>query len=153
MAILHSKYVHGAFRVPTPSAAGEVVAIRYEYDYTGDESDGDILDLGILPANTTVLDMVADVDDVDGGSDFEFDVGLMNGNVGDTFGPDGTTPRTCGAEFFDGATIGQDAGIARMTVETGFRVAKVGYDRSIGVKFVDQGTTDGTFGLTVFYGS
>lgn len=152
MAILFSKYVRGALRIPTADKAGEVIAVRYEYDYLSTESDGDILDLGILPAHHTVRDIVVDVDDVDSGTDFEWDLGLMNGSPGETYST-GTTPRTCGAEFFSGATTGQSAGIVRPTLKTAFRVERVGYDRSIGLKLVDQGTTTGKIGVTVFYGT
>jgi len=154
MAILFSKYVSGALRIPHAEKAGEVIAVRYEYAYDAAAvSDGDILDLGILPANMTVRDIVVDADDVDGGTDFEWDLGLMNGKPGETYDPDGSTPRTCGAEFFSGATLGQGAGVVRPTLKTAFRVAPVAYDRSIGVKFVDQGTTTGTLGFTVLFGA
>jgi hypothetical protein len=158
MAITHSKYVLGALRVPAAQDAGDVVAVRYEFTYDNTTSDGDILELGILPAYHTVRDMVLTATDVDSGTDFEWDIGLMNGGVDSPGGvgedtSDGSTARTCGDEFFDGATVGQTAGSARMSEADGFNVAPVAYDRSIGVKFVDQGTTTGTFSVTVIYGT
>jgi hypothetical protein len=138
MALKHSKYVRGPLRIPHAEKAGEVIAVRYEHQY--------------LPANMTVRHIVADADDVDGGTDFEWDLGLMSGKVGEALQDDGD-PRTCGAEFFSGATLGRDVGVATPTLKTAYRVAPVAYDRSIGVKFVDQGTTTGKLGFTVFFGT
>jgi len=152
VAILHSKYASGAFRAPAAQWAGNVIAVRYEFTYVSTSSDGDIVELGILPAYHTVRDMTIDCTDVDGGTDFETDVGIMNGDVGEDYST-GTTPRTCGAEFFSGATVGRSAGTARMSLATGFRVAPTDSDRSIGVKLVDQGTTGGTYAVTVLMGT
>lgn len=153
MALTHSKYTNGAFRIPVAEAAGQVVAIQYVYTYDVSEtSDGDILELGVLPANHRVVDAILDVSDVDTGTDFEIDIGLMSGNVGEALDAAGDA-RTCGDELFDGATTGQTAGVARMTERDGFAISPVAYDRSIGIKFVDQGTADGTIKLTVFYGT
>lgn len=153
MAILHSKYTQGPLRVPASQWAGDVVCARYDYAYDPTSGDGDIVELGILPAHHSVRDAVVISEDVDGGSDFETDVGLMNGKVGDDVGPDGSTPRTCGAEFFSGATVGRGAGtqMARMTLPGGFLVEPTDEDRSIGVKLVDQGTVAGTYTLIVWY--
>jgi hypothetical protein len=153
MAITHSKYTRGAYRAPAAQWAGNVVAVRYEFAYDNAASDGDIVELGILPAHHTVRDMTIDCTDVDGGTDFETDVGLMNGEVGDDVGPDGTTPRTCGAEFFSGSTVGRTSASGRMSLATGFRIAPTDKDRSIGVKLVDQGTTTGTYAITVLMGT
>jgi hypothetical protein len=154
MALTHSKYVRGAERVPTPSSAGEVVATRFDLTYVaGDYSDGDIVELGILPANCTIRGAVVTCDDLDTGTDFEFDIGLMSGDVGEALDSAGDA-RTCGDELFDGATTGRDAGSLAMTDPAGFRITPVDYDRSIGIKLIDQGTsTTGVLSLTVFYGS
>lgn len=154
MGIFHSKHATGAARAPAAQWAGNVVAVRYDFAYDHSEhADGDIIEIGILPAHHTVRDMTIDSTDVDAGTDFETDVGLMNGKVGDDVGPDGSTPRTCGAEFFLGATIGRTVYMARMAIAGGFRIEPVDYDRSIGVKLVDLGTVDGTYAVTVFYGT
>lgn len=154
MAIFHSKYTRGGYRAPAAQWAGNVVAVRYEFAYDHSEhSDGDIVEIGILPAHHTVRDMTIDCTDVDAGTDFETDVGLMNGEVGDDVGPDGVTARTCGAEFFSGATVGRTVFVGRMALAGGFRIAPTDKDRSIGVKLVDLGTADGTYAITVLMGT
>jgi hypothetical protein len=152
MALTHSEYVRGGERVPASQWAGDVVAVRYEFPYVGaNYADGDIVELGILPAHHTVRDMIIDSELVDSGSDFEVDVGLMSGEVGEALDEEGSA-RTCGAEFFSGATTGQTAGTGRMSLGTGFAVAPTDKDRSIGVKLVDQGAGEGgTWALTVLY--
>lgn len=153
MALTHSKYVRGAERIPGPDKAGEVIAVRYEFAYDhSTHSDGDIVELGILPAHMTVREIVVDADDVDGGTDFEWDLGLMSGKPGEALDEEGNA-RTCGAEFFSGATLGQSAGVTRPTLKTAYRVTPVAYDRSIGLKLVDLGTVDGVIGFTVWFGA
>jgi hypothetical protein len=152
MSLHHSKYVLGSYRVPSAQDAGDVVAVRYEVAYNpAVYAAGDILELGILPAHHTVWDMVVDANDLDTATGFSFDIGLMDGDVGEEL--NGSSPRTCGQDFFAGGTIGQSAGVARMNKESGFRVVPTDKDRAIGVKFVGAGTTPGIFGVTVFYGT
>jgi len=153
MTLTHSEYVRGGKRVPASQYAGEVVAVRYELAYAASAySDGDIVELGVLPAHHTVRDMVVDSTDVDDGTDFEWDLGLMSGEVGEALDEDDNA-RTCGDEFFDSGTLGRDAGVDRMSNPAGFKVTPTDKDRSIGLKLIDQGTTTGTFGVTVFYGT
>lgn len=153
MALTHSIYVRGGQRVPAAQQAGDVVAVKYTFAYDDSAlSDGDIHELGILPAHHTVRDAVLIATDVDSGTDFELDIGLMSGDVGEALDADGNA-RTSGDELFDGATTGQSAGVARMSEPDGFAIAPVAYDRSIGLKVVDKGTTDGTVTLIVFYGT
>ena len=155
MTILHSKYVAGAFRVPAAQWAGDVVAIRYEVSVPTDVADGDIIEVGILPAYHRIWDMTLDVDDIDSSTAIVLDVGIMSGEVGADFDADGTTPRTCGDELLDGATTGQAGGMVRPTLGSAFRIAPTDQDRSIGVKVVtDAGAAEaGVIGLTVFYGT
>ena len=155
MTILHSKYVAGPFRVPAAQWAGDVVAVRYEFAMPVDVVDGDIVELGILPAHHTVFDAWLDSDDIDSGTAMVVDVGLMSGDVGEDFNADGTTPRTIGEEFLKDLTTGQAGGVVRATLATAFRIVPTDKDRSIGVVVQTAGSAPevGSIGLTVFYGT
>ena len=131
MAIKVSKVSDGQLSVIVPDCAGEVVRNFYEFDTAGVTlAAGDIIDIGVLPANATVADAVIVSDDLDTNASptVVLDVGIMSGVVGTT------GSRTCGAELFSGSTAAQAGGTERMSLKTGFRIEKVGYDRSIGVK-------------------
>ena len=160
MAIYALKWSADAGRgnVIVPDCAGDVVRNRYEFDLAGPVlkgitlQAGDIIDLGPLPANYTVMDVVIDCDDLDtnGTPALAFDVGIMSGTPGDT-----VSARTCGAEFFSGATIAQTGGVARTTLKTAFRVVPTGADRSIGLKVTTAAATQPTTGklaVNVFIG-
>lgn len=155
MALSFSKYTRGALRTSVPDS-GEVVAVRYKFALTTAilGAANDIVDLGVLPANCRVVDAVLDADDMDsnGTPTLAFDVGIMTGRPGDALDTDGVTARTCGNEFFAASTVGQAGGSARMSAKGGFRVAPVGYDRSIGLKIQAAAATPvaGEIGLTVF---
>ena len=139
MAIYALKWSDDAGRgnVINPDCAGDLVVNRYELDLAAAPlkgvtlADGDIIDLGPIPANTRVIDVIIDSDDLDSNASPEivFDVGVMSGTVGDT-----VSARTCGAEFFSGSDLAQAGGVARMSLKTGFRVAPVAKDVSIGLK-------------------
>lgn len=151
MAIYALKWSADAGRgnVIVPDCAGDIVRNRYELDLAGPVLKGvtlqvgDIIDLGPLPANYTVMDIFIDCDDLDsnGTPTLAFDVGIMSGTPGDT-----VTARTCGKEFFDASTVAQAGGVARTTLKTAFRVAPVGYDRSIGLKITAAAATQPTTG-------
>ena len=84
-----------------------------------------------------------DSDDLDsnGSPTLAYDVGVLTGTPGDT------TRRTCGTEFFAATTASQAAGVTRLAKGTGFRIAPVGYDRSIGIKITTAAATQATSGL------
>lgn len=132
MAIKVSKVSDGQLSVIVPDCAGEVVRNFYEFDTAGVTlAEGDIIDIGVLPANATVADAVIVTDDLDTNATptVVLDVGIMSGTVGSK-----DAARTCGAELFSGSVIAKTGGTERMSAKTGFRIAPVGYDRSIGVK-------------------
>lgn len=139
----------GRGNVIVPDCAGDMVRNRYELDLADTPlkgvtlQAGDIIDLGPLPANYTVMDIVIDCDDLDsnGTPTLAFDVGIMSGTPGDT-----VSARTCGAEFFSGATVAQAGGIVRTTLKTAFRVAPTGSDRSIGLKITTAAATQPSTG-------
>lgn len=150
MTIYATKWSADAGRgnVIVPDCAGDMVRNRYVLDLSDELKGvtlavGDIVDLGPLPANYTVMDVILDADDLDtGGSPaMAFDVGIMSGKVGDT-----VSSRTCGAEFFSASTLAQAGGVARTTLATAFRVAPTGADRSIGLKVTTAAATQATTG-------
>lgn len=139
----------GTGNVAYPDCAGDVIQNRYEADLASSPlkgvtlAIGDIIDFGIIPANTTVTDLLIDSDDLDSGGSpaLAYDVGVISGTPGDT-----TSSRTVGTEFFAATTASQSAGVTRMSKNTGFRVAPVGYDRSIGIKITAAAATQPTTG-------
>ena len=151
MAIYALKWSDDAGRgnVIVPDCAGDIVRNRYVIDLSEAPLKGvtlqadDIIDLGPLPANYTVMDIFIDSDDLDSNNTptIAFDVGIMSGKVGDT-----ASARTCGAEFFSGSTIAQAGGVARTTLKTAFRVVPTGADRSIGLKVTTAAATQPTSG-------
>ena len=130
-----------------PDCAGDIVQNVYtaDVDVTPLKSVAlpinTILDMGIIPAWSTVTDVTIVSDDMDSGATLALDVGLISGTPGDI-----VSVRTIGAEFFSASTIAQAGGVARMTLKTGFRVEPVGYDRSIGIKIQAAATGLATTG-------
>lgn len=158
MTLHHSKYARGGLRTPAPQSAGEVVAARFEHTLTTAQNvAGDIIELGILPANARVVDVVMDIDDLETETTaptLAIDVGIMSGDVGESLDEDGNA-RTSGDELLDGDTTGQAGGVVRATLAKAFRVAPTGKDRSIGLKVVTASTAaaEGVIGVTVYYGT
>lgn len=149
--ILPASEQSGPVPIAYPDCAGDVVVNRYEIDLASAPlkgvtlAQGDILDIGIIPATSQVVDVIIDADDVDtGGSPaLAFDVGVLTGDPGTT----GT--RTCGNEFFAASTVAQAGGVARMAKAAGFRVARAAKDTSVGVKITAAAATQATSGKIV----
>jgi hypothetical protein len=129
--------------------AGDLIRNIYEIDLSIAPFKGvtflanDVVDIGTLPANHIVSDVIIDTDDLDSNGTplISLDVGMMTGTPGDT-----VNSRTTGNEFFAADTTARTGGVARMTKSAGLRVAPVGYDRSIGVKFAAVAATLPTTG-------
>lgn len=145
----------GTGGVAYPDCAGDVVENRYELDLSQAPLKGvtlavnDIIDMGLIPALSKVVDIIIDSDDLDsnGTPTLAFDVGVITGTPGDRTGS-----RTCGSEFFAASTIARTGGVSRMSQSTGFRVDRANADRSIGLKITTAAATlptTGKLGLTV----
>ncbi len=151
MTTFVSKHSDGQLPIAGSDCAGEVVANHYEFDITGvNLALNDIIDMGVLEANATVVDAVLVCDDLDTNVSpaLALDVGIMSGEVGST-----SATRTCGNEMFAASTVAQAGGTARMSKTAGFRIARVGYNRSIGVKIQAAAATEaasGKIGLIVY---
>lgn len=141
----------------TADCAGDSIRNVYEINFAEAPFRGvtllanDLIDIGILPANHTIVDMAIDTDDLDsnGAPLISLDVGILSGTPGDT-----VSARTMGNEFFAADTTARTGGVSRMTKSAGFRVAPTGADRSIGVKVVaaaatQASTTTGKFRLLI----
>lgn len=150
MALVQNDHAKGVKQTPVPAEYGVAVTARFSYDLDTDLSVGDIIEMGALPANATVVDMVLDSDDLDsnGTPTLALDVGLMSGAY-----QDADDARTCGNEFYAADTTAQAGGITRMSKQAGFRVAKTQADRGIGVKIETAAATfqAGTVTLLVTY--
>lgn len=145
----------GNVSIAYPDCAGDVVVNRYEIDLTKAPlkgvtlAEGDIIDLGLIPALTEVVDVVIDSDDLDTNASptLTFNVGVMTGTSGVNTG------RTCGEEFFSDSTVAQTGGVARMAKQGGFRVARANTDVSIGLEITAAAATEaatGKLGVSVF---
>lgn len=152
MSTLQSKWAKGNEIVKTGHVSGSVMCTTFVYSVLAASAPviNDIIEMGALPGNNRVVDMILDCDDLDSGTALALDVGIMSGDFGDE---DAGGARTVGDEFFDGSTLGQAGGIARMSEQGGFNVAKAELDRGIGVKIATAATTtlDGEIRLHVFY--
>jgi hypothetical protein len=129
---------------PVASCAGDVVAELFVFTLTAAVlALNDIIELGVLPANHTVVDATLVPDDLDtnGTPLMSLDVGLMSGDVGDK-----VSARTCGAELFSGSTAARTGVVERMSAKTGFTIAATGVDRSIGVKIAAAAATQAAAG-------
>lgn len=147
MAIIASKFVQRIQPTVTGDQAGNVVVQELFCDVTAAQLvNGNIIDLGILPAYNTVVDAILVPDDLDTATGMTLDVGIMSGTPGDT-----ETVRTSGAELFAASTAAQAGTATRMSEATGFTIKPVEFDRSIGVKVVAAGTPQaGRIRLLVF---
>ena len=159
MATYASKWTNadGNGNTVVGDCAGEVVRNVYEINFAEAPFKGvtlaanDLIDIGILPANHIVTDVIIDTDDLDSNATplISVDVGMMSGTPGDT-----VNVRTVGQEFFAADTTPRTGGLSRMTRQTGMRITPTGADRSIGVKIVaaaatQASTTTGKFRLIV----
>jgi hypothetical protein len=142
-AFLQTRVAQGSRPVVTPDCAGDVVFQRFYFDLAAALALGDIIELGILPAETTIVDAYLDSDDLDtnGAPAIKLDVGLMSGTPGVIDGA-----RTVGTELFAADTTAQAGGVTRMSKQTGFRIATATTDRSIGVKVNTAPATGATTG-------
>jgi hypothetical protein len=133
MATKASTFTKWTTTAVTGECSGDVITNDYFVDVkAADIVLNDVIDIGILPGNHTVVDMTLITDDLDTNASaaVALDVGIMSGNPGDE-----TSVRTCGSEFFAADTTARTGGVARMSKKDGFLVKPTDKDRSIGVKF------------------
>lgn len=124
MTIKQSNWAKGIIVTTTSDCAGEVVCERFTFTVTENLTSADIIELGVLPAGSTVVDAILDTGDL--GVGVTVSTGVMSGVVGDKY-----AGRTCGAELF--SAVANNA-IVRPSASSAFTIAPVNADRSLGVK-------------------
>lgn len=123
--------------------ANDVVAIVGDFTLPAGLVSGDIVEMVGIPAGYVPVDVIAASEGL--GTTMTADVGILSGNYGALLGLDGSSARTCGAEFMTGKAF-QTAGIYRMDVYGGAQIAPTlgdmsttpvptTGDRGVGVKF------------------
>ncbi|MGX0136346.1 hypothetical protein [Cupriavidus metallidurans] len=132
MPILQSPWATGQRTIPVGDCSADQTAQLFEFALpVAGLAVGDIIELAVLPANNSPVDCILIAEKLDNGGApaIAFDVGLMSGDVGDK-----VSARTCGAELYAAANVGQAGGIARPTLASAFTIDPADKDRSIGVK-------------------
>ena len=142
MTIKQSNWAKGIEVTTTSDCSGEVVCERFTFTVSADLASADIIELGVLPANSTIVDAILDTGNL--GAGVTVTSGLMSGTVGST-----DAARTCGSELFSAAA---NNAIVRPSTSSAFTIAKVTADRSIGVKVSGAVTAaNQVVALSVFY--
>lgn len=142
MTIKQSNWAKGIIVTTTSDCAGEVVCERFTFTVTENLTSADIIDLGVLPAGSTVVDAILDTGDL--GVGVTVSAGVMSGVVGDK-----DAGRTCGAELF--SAVANNV-IVRPSTSSAFTIAPVNADRSLGVKVSGNVTAaNQVVALSVFY--
>lgn len=148
MTIHQSDHAKGTKDTPYPAVAGMAVSYRASMSVPTTVVANDILELGVVPAGCRVIDITLDCDDLDsnGAPAMVFDVGLMNGEVGE---PD--VSRTCDDRFFAASNLGQAGGVARPSKVDAYRDSPSNVSRSIGVEVTTAAATAqaGVIGATI----
>lgn len=142
MTIKQSNWAKGIIVTTTLDYAGEVACERFTFTVTENLTSADIIDLGVLPAGSTVVDAILDTGDL--GVGVTVSAGVMSGVVGDK-----DAGRTCGAELF--SAVANNV-IVRPSTSSAFTIAPVNADRSLGVKVSGNVTAaNQVVALSVFY--
>ncbi len=132
MAIKKSRWAKGERTWVRPQTAGNTHVTHFIYDVgaEGALAAGDILDFGIIPPYARITHATLTTEGTFTG--LTADVGVMTGEVGADFMPDGTTARTSGNEFY--AAVDLTAALSSLSKKEPLLLAPVEYERSIGVK-------------------
>ena len=142
MTIKQSNWAKGIIVTTTSDCAGEVVCERFTFTVTENLTSADIIELGVLPAGSTVVDAILDTGNL--GVGVTITSGIMSGVVGDK-----DAARTCGSELF--SAVANNA-IVRPSTSSAFTIAPVNADRSLGVKVSGNVTAaNQVVALSVFY--
>ena len=142
MTIKQSNWAKGIEVTATSDCSSEVVCERFTFTVTGNLTSADIIELGVLPAGSTVVDAILHTGNL--GAGVTVTSGIMSGMVGDK-----DAGRTCGAELF--SAVANNA-IVRPSTSSAFTIAPVNADRSLGVKVSGNVTAaNQVVALSVFY--
>lgn len=138
MALLKSRQVAQKLPVMTADRASDLIVSFGDYTVTGAEVSGDVVEMVPLPAGYVPVDLI--VDNTALGATATTGVGILSGDF------DSIAPRTCGAQFMAAQAM-QTAGIKRMAVAGGGRIAPTTNVRGIGFSLDTVATP--TAGATV----
>lgn len=131
MAIVKSRWAKGTRQTARPQTANNthVQHFTFELDKEGALAAGDILELGILPPYCRITHATLATEGTFTG--ITADIGLMTGEVGADFMPDGSTARTSSDQLFTAADL---TAFAALSKKDALLIQPVDYERSIGVK-------------------
>lgn len=142
MTIKQSNWAKGIEVTATSDCSSEVVCERFTFTVTDNLTSADIIELGVLPAGSTVVDAILYTGNL--GAGVTITSGIMSGVVGDK-----DAARTCGSELFSAAA---NNAIVRPSTSSAFTIAPVNADRSLGVKVSGNVTAaNQVVALSVFY--
>lgn len=131
MALFKATQVVNKQQVMTADRASDAIVIFGDFAIPSGFATNDVVEMVPLPAGYVPVDII--MDNAALGTTMTCDVGLLSGNYDDT------GSRTCGAQFL-AAQAGQTAGIKRMAVAGGGRVAPATNTRGIGFAFTSVST-------------
>jgi hypothetical protein len=151
MSLYQSFWAKNQRNTPTGDCRADQVAQIFEFPLTATALQaGDIVELGVLPANHSITDAILLCDDLDSNATptIKLDAGIMSGSVGAATNADGSA-RTCGTELFAADVSAQTGVISRMSQLSGFTLNSSDTDRSIGVKINTAAATQGAAGQKI----
>lgn len=115
---------------PQTHGATHVTHFIYNVGAEGALAAGDILELGVIPPYARITHATLATEGTFTG--LTADIGVMTGEKGADFMPDGVTARTSGNEFY--AAVDLTAALSSLSKKEPLLLAPVEYERSIGVK-------------------
>lgn len=132
MAIIKTRWMKDQRQTIRPQTAGSTHVTHFTYDVgaEGALAAGDILELGIIPPYCRITHATLATEGTFTG--LTADVGVMTGETGADFMPDGTTARTSGNEFF--AAVDLTAALSSLSKKEPLLLASTEANRSVGVK-------------------
>ncbi|MGH2343385.1 hypothetical protein ACRC7T_18120 [Segnochrobactraceae bacterium EtOH-i3] len=139
MTIIQSDWATGRKTAPSAYKVGSTHTARFEITLTTNVATTDIVELGVLPAFSRIIDATLIVEGAFTGT---ADVGIMSGPMGST-----DTSRTIGNELFAAADL--TTPLQRITKNAGPLLSATEADRSIGVKVSAAVTGASTKKLTL----
>ena len=143
MALWKATQVVNKLAVMTADRASDLTVSFGDFTIPAGFAANDVVEMVPLPAGYVPVDVT--VDNPALGGTMTFDAGLLSGDY------DSAGARTCGAQFM-AAQAGQTAGIKRLAVAGGTRLAPTDNTRGVGVVFsaATTPTVGATFRMTLF---
>ena len=132
MAIIKSLWAKGEAQTIRPQTAGDNSVTRFVFDLSKvGVGATDILELGVLPPYARITHATLIPEGTWTG--ITADIGMMTGETGADFMPDGTTARTSGVELWDDVDL--TAKLSALSKPDAILLEATESNRSVGVKF------------------